>query len=258
MDITFVELLVVIVGGIGAGIVTGLVGGSAALVITPLFVSILKMDPYVAISIALATDVFASGVSTITYTKLGYVDVKNAVLLVVSAAIGAIFGTVLSGLLDSSNLGAVSMWITLIIGLNFLLRAKVEKTREKSNSKLMQEHENLVKIVLGLVIGIVCGFIGAGGGMIILLVLLVVLGYDLKRAVGTSVFIMTFTALFGAVSHFYVMGEIPYVIFTVTGIFAIISAKISATFIASAELSFAKRVAGLMLIVMFFITYFTS
>ena len=47
-----------------------------------------------------------------------------------------------------------------------------------------------------------------GGGMMMLLILTTVLGYELKTAVGTSVFIMTFTALTGAVSHF-VIGDFP-------------------------------------------------
>lgn len=54
----------------------------------------------------------------------------------------------------------------------------------------------------------ICGIVGAGGGMMMLLVLVVVLGYEIKTAVGTSVFIMTFTALTGALSHFAIGGGI--------------------------------------------------
>ena len=57
-----------------------------------------------------------------------------------------------------------------------------------------------------MLIGFICGFVGAGGGMMMLLILTSVLGYELKTAVGTSVFIMTFTALTGAVSHFAIGG----------------------------------------------------
>ena len=63
-------------------------------------------------------------------------------------------------------------------------------------------------IVCGTLIGFVCGFVGAGGGMMMLLILTSVLGYELKTAVGTSVFIMTFTALTGALSHV-ALGGIP-------------------------------------------------
>ena len=61
-------------------------------------------------------------------------------------------------------------------------------------------------IICGSIIGFICGFIGAGGGMMMLLILTSVLGYELKTAVGTSVFIMTFTALTGAISHFSIDG----------------------------------------------------
>ena len=49
-------------------------------------------------------------------------------------------------------------------------------------------------VVCGIIVGFICGFVGAGGGMMMLLLLTSVLGYELKTAVGTSVFIMTFTA----------------------------------------------------------------
>ena len=53
-------------------------------------------------------------------------------------------------------------------------------------------------LVCGMLIGFICGFVGAGGGMMMLLILTSVLGYELKTAVGTSVFIMAFTALTGS------------------------------------------------------------
>lgn len=76
----------------------------------------------------------------------------------------------------------------------------------------MQNEINLIQqvdiqsIICGILIGFICGFIGAGGGMMMLLILTSVLGYELKTAVGTSVFIMTFTAFTGAVSHFAIGG----------------------------------------------------
>ena len=66
----------------------------------------------------------------------------------------------------------------------------------------MQNEINLIQqvdiqsIICGILIGFICGF------MMMLLILTSVLGYELKTAVGTSVFIMTFTAFTGAVSHF--------------------------------------------------------
>jgi len=61
-------------------------------------------------------------------------------------------------------------------------------------------------VICGAIIGFICGFVGAGGGMMMLLILTSVLGYELKTAVGTSVFIMSFTALTGSLSHFAIGG----------------------------------------------------
>ena len=50
----------------------------------------------------------------------------------------------------------------------------------------------MIAVICGICIGFYCGFMGLGGGMMMLFILTFVLGYDLKTAVGTSVFVMTF------------------------------------------------------------------
>ena len=94
--------------------------------------------------------------------------------------------------------------MTFLLGIKFIVKP-VMTTKEKMQAvepkkRLMQS------IFCGTLIGFICGFIGAGGGMMMLLILTSVLGYELKTAVGTSVFIMTFTAFTGSVSHFAIGG----------------------------------------------------
>lgn len=51
--------------------------------------------------------------------------------------------------------------------------------------------ERLMKAIIGgIFVGFICGFVGAGGGMMMLFVLTSFLGYQMHMAVGTSVFIM--------------------------------------------------------------------
>ena len=77
----------------------------------------------------------------------------------------------------------------------------------KENMQTVEPKKRLLQsVICGVAIGFICGFIGAGGGMMMLLILTSVLGYELKTAVGTSVFIMTFTAFTGSVSHFAIGG----------------------------------------------------
>ena len=68
-------------------------------------------------------------------------------------------------------------------------------TTKESMDSVTPRRRAIESLVCGIGIGFICGFMGAGGGMMMLLILTSVLGYELKTAVGTSVFIMTFTAL---------------------------------------------------------------
>ena len=73
-------LLTVIVtffAGMGAGLGTGFAGMSAAAVISPMLITFLGMDPYMAVGIALSSDVLASAVSAYTYGKNKNLDIKN-------------------------------------------------------------------------------------------------------------------------------------------------------------------------------------
>ena len=105
-------------------------------------------------------------------------------------------------------------------------------------------------LVCGMVIGFICGFIGAGGGMMMLLILTTVLGYELKTAVGTSVFIMTFTALTGAVSHFMIGGAPDWTVFGLCVLFTLLWARIAAVFANKATPKTLNRATGVVLVVL--------
>ena len=99
-------------------------------------------------------------------------------------------------------------------------------------------------------IGFICGFIGAGGGMMMLLILTSVLGYELKTAVGTSVFIMTFTAFTGAVSHFAIGGMPNIVVWILCIVFTLLWARIAAVFANKATPKTLNRATGVVLVVL--------
>lgn len=96
--------------------------------------------------------------------------------------------------------------MTFFLGIKFIVKP-VMTTRE-AMAEVNPRKRLIQSIISGMLVGFICGFVGAGGGMMMLLVLTSLLGYELKTAVGTSVFIMSFTALTGAVGHF-AIGGIP-------------------------------------------------
>ena len=105
-------------------------------------------------------------------------------------------------------------------------------------------------IICGVLIGFICGFIGAGGGMMMLLILTSVLGYELKTAVGTSVFIMTFTALTGAVSHFAIGGMPDVTVWVLCIMFTFIWARVAAVFANRASAKTLNRATGVILVIL--------
>ena len=188
-------ILVTFFAGMGAGLGTGFAGMSAAAVISPMLITFLGMEPYMAVGIALSSDVLASAVSAYTYGKNKNLDVKNGLIMMVSVLAFTVVGSYVSSLVPSATMGNFSVFMTFLLGIKFIVRP------------VMTTKELFLSLETVELIGFICGFVGAGGGMMMLLILTSVLGYELKTAVGTSVFIMAFTAFTGAASHFVIGGK---------------------------------------------------
>lgn len=201
-----VKILVCIVAGLGAGFGTGLAGLSAAAVISPMLIAFLGVDPYEAVGIALASDVLASAASAVTYKKNNNIDVKNGIYMLISVLVFTLIGSYIGSLIPKNTLGSFSMFTTLLVGIKFIVKPVM--AAKESNLTRTKSVAVVQSVLSGIAVGLICGIVGAGGGMMMLIVLVMVLGYDLKTAVGTSVFIMTFTALTGALSHFVIGGGI--------------------------------------------------
>ncbi len=198
------KLIVCFIAGIGAGLGTGFAGMSAAAVISPMLITFLHIPAYEAVGIALSSDVLASAVSAYTYGKHKNLDIKNGIVMMISVLCFTLVGSYISSLIPSHAVGGFSVFMTLLLGIKFIVRPVM--TTKDSMEAVSPKKRFIQSILCGMLIGFICGFVGAGGGMMMLLILTSVLGYELKTAVGTSVFIMTFTAFTGAVSHFAIGG----------------------------------------------------
>ena len=86
--------------------------------------------------------------------------------------------------------------------------------------------------------------------MMMLLILTSVLGYELKTAVGTSVFIMTFTALTGAVSHFAIGGMPDVTVWVLCIVFTFLWARVAAVFANRASAKTLNRATGVILVIL--------
>ena len=243
-----ITLLVTFFAGMGAGLGTGFAGMSAAAVISPMLITFLRMDPYMAVGIALSSDVLASAVSAYTYHKNKNLDIKNGLIMMASVLTFTVVGSYIASLLPSATMGSFSVFMTFLLGVKFIVRPVM--TTKEAMQNVSAKKRAVQSILCGMLIGFICGFVGAGGGMMMLLILTSVLGYELKTAVGTSVFIMTFTALTGAVSHFAIGGAPDWLVFVLCIVFTLLWARIAAVFANKAEPATLNRATGVVLVVL--------
>lgn len=244
----FIKIFICFLAGAGAGIGTGFAGMSAAAVISPMLITFLGIPAYTAVGIALASDVLASAVSAYTYKKNKNLDIKNGLIMMVFVLLFTLVGSFVASLVPNATMSNFSVFMTMLLGIKFIVKP-VMTTKEAMES--IPQRTRMVKSVIGgIVIGFICGFVGAGGGMMMLLVLTTMLGYELKCAVGTSVFVMTFTALTGCVSHFAIGGMPDALTLILCVAFTFVWARIAATIANQAQPKVLNRVTGVVLLLL--------
>ena len=241
-------IIVTFFAGMGAGLGTGFAGMSAAAVISPMLITFLDMDPYMAVGIALSSDVLASAISAYTYGKNKNLDVRNGLIMMVSVLTFTVIGSYVASLVPPATMGGFSVCMTFLLGIKFIVKPVM--TTKETMLAVSAKKRAIQSLVCGVIIGFICGFVGAGGGMMMLLILTSVLGFELKTAVGTSVFIMAFTALTGAISHFAIGGAPDWTVFVLCVVFTLIWARIAAVFANKASPKALNRATGVVLVVL--------
>ena len=215
MNILF-TILVTFFAGMGAGLGTGFAGMSAAAVISPMLITFLHMDPY---------------------HKNKNLDIKNGLIMMVSVLVFTVVGSWVASLLPSATMGSFSVFMTFLLGIKFIVRPVM--TTKEAMQGVSAKKRAIQSIVCGILIGFICGFIGAGGGMMMLLILTSVLGYELKTAVGTS-----------AVSHFAIGGAPDWHVWALCVGFTLLWARIAAVFANKADAKTLNRATGIILVIL--------
>lgn len=201
-----VEFVWYILAALGAGVGTGLAGLSAATVMVPVLIVLCPSfqgptGAYQATAIALASDILGSAVTAFTYAKNKNIDLKRSRIMLVCILSMCTVGSYVAFLVGNVVLGSFTLFLTFFIGIRFLISPDTSRRDQAGKGDRLGWKGVAVSLFFGLTIGFGTGFVGTGGGMMMLIVFTVFLGMGLKTAVGTSTFIMTFTALIAAVSH---------------------------------------------------------
>lgn len=197
------SLFVLIVIGLFVGILTGMTGASGVLILVPILSSFPAFS-HLSIAIILGTSLIVDIVTSLSVSSTYYataknVDVKGSTWIL----LGAIMGTQIGSYLVIS---IPEIWIKGVIAFGMVafgiqtFRKRIEKQGGKDGSSSHSTHP-LLMVVWGMVVGTATGLFGAGGGLMIFIVLFHALKFPLKKAIGTSTFVMLFTAAFGVIGY---------------------------------------------------------
>ncbi|MGN0478441.1 MAG: TSUP family transporter [Hominenteromicrobium sp.] len=194
------------IAALGAGVGTGLAGLSAATVMVPIMIVLCPAfsgdtGAYHATAIALASDILGSAFTTGIYIRHKHIDLKRGWIMMTCIIAMCIAGSFAAFRVGNVVLGGFSLFLCVGIGIRFLLKPDTSRADPAAEGAALNLKGIAVSLFFGLTIGFGTGFVGSGGGMMMLVVFTAFLGMNRKSAVGTSTFIMTFTALIAFISH---------------------------------------------------------
>ena len=199
------EIVVVIIIGCFSGLVTGLTGASGVMVVVPLMTIFLKFPIHEAIGTSLVVDVLTSMAISRTYFKNDKIALKSAALVALSSVVMAQIGARFSDKIPEQGLDSGFSFLLIVLALVIWITG-IRRDRKPVEPYDLSGHKSplwriLLSILLAGISGFMTGFIGAGGGTNILLILLFVNRFPMHRALGTSILIMSLTALSGVIGH---------------------------------------------------------
>ncbi|MCY3412604.1 MAG: sulfite exporter TauE/SafE family protein [Candidatus Heimdallarchaeota archaeon] len=192
-------LLILFSIAIITGVVVGMSGGSAVVIVVPLLSILLDFSIYTAIGVSLLVDVLVSVPTSLTYYRHGNVDFRDGRWMTIGAVLGAIPTSLLAISLPEQGIGSFFGIMLLLMAWGTWKRG-VRNSVQQEKSKLFDKirdsrYRQIFAFGLGMYAGISAGLMGAGGGGTFFVFLVFVFDYPLHKAVGTSTLIMIITAV---------------------------------------------------------------
>jgi uncharacterized protein len=184
--------------GLAIGVLLGLVGGGGSILAVPVFIYILGEPVKDATTASLLVVALSAGFAAVSHRRRGCTDLRVAGVFAGASAVGAIVGTAL-------NRGSSPTAIVVILAIVMLVAAAAMLRQGRNAARAPQPPVGrafwLRLIPAALLVGVLTGYVGVGGGFLIVPVLTIVLGFGLDRAIGTSLVIITLTSAVALAAH---------------------------------------------------------
>lgn len=185
------------------GISLGLIGGGGSILTVPVLVYLFGISPVIAISYSLFVVGITSTVGSINSYRKGFVDFQTAFLFGISSIITVfvIRKLIIPLIPEHLTLGNYSLRfsiVTMVLFAVLMLLASISMITTKTLKEDEKKNKRISLLLLyGLGIGLITGFLGAGGGFLLIPALVILLKIPMKKAIGTSLFIIALNSLVG-------------------------------------------------------------
>jgi uncharacterized membrane protein YfcA len=190
------HLVISLVLSAAIGLSLGLIGGGGSIITVPVLVYALGVDPYQAVAMSLAVVGATSLVGVVLHAKRGAVDVRTGSMFAASGVVGALAGSQLTYVLSPEAL-LLSFAALMLVTASVML-ARRGQDRDSSPPG----RGSAVKAAFaGLGVGLLTGFLGVGGGFLVVPALILFGGLAMKEAIGTSLFVIAINCAAGLVAH---------------------------------------------------------
>lgn len=191
------------------GISLGLIGGGGSILTVPVLVYLLKVEPVPATAYSLFIVGLTAAVGSASYFRQNLVNVRTAVVFGIPS-IAAVFATrawlmpaipakilTLGSFILTKNLLTMLVFAVLMVAASYSMIKKDKPKSEDADSAGRQKFNYPLILLEGTVVGALTGFVGAGGGFLIIPALVVLSRLPMKEAVGTSLVIIAMKSLIG-------------------------------------------------------------
>ncbi len=187
--------LEIVSGGIGIGLISSVAGIGGGTLMVPFMILILGIDAKVAIASSLLTVIVTSTTSSAVYLKERLVNLKLALTLEPTTALGAIVGALIT-------ISLPSMTVRKIFGLGLSIISIIMLVRTFIRPKEGKEIRNWpLGIASSFIAGLSSGMLGIGGGVLKVPIMNLIMDVPIKMAVATSSFMIGFTASSGSIVY---------------------------------------------------------
>lgn len=208
------------------GITLGLIGGGGSILTIPIMVYLFQVNPKLATTYSLFIVGFTASIGAVSHYRMGNIKLKSAVLFAIPSLITIILVRkiilpLVPEIIFTSNNFILTKDIFIMAFFAILMIAASYSMIKKSKDVAISALTNPLKvIIIGALVGIITGFLGAGGGFLIIPALLFFTGINMKQAVGTSLLIIAFNSLFGFLGDIVNGVVIDYTLLFTTAVFA--------------------------------------